>query len=69
MVDIDNIAFVLILGALLIGVLICLRNMALDLIAWLASSYDIGPGELLFALIIGAIIAVLLIWAQKVIYK
>ena len=67
--DIDNVAFVLILGGLFVGVLICLRNMALDLIAWLASSYDIGPGELLFALIIGAIIAVMLVWAQKVIYK
>ena len=67
--DIDNVAFVLVLAFLFVGILICIYSMVVDLLAWLASSYDIGPGELLFALVIGAISAVMLVWAQKVIYK
>ena len=66
--DIDNVAFVLVLAFLFVGILICIYSMVVDLLAWLAGN-GIGIGMLLFALVIGALSAVGLLFFNKEVYK
>ena len=62
--DIDNVAFVLVLAFLFVGILICIYSMVVDLLAWLAGN-GIGIGMIGFALVVGALSAVGLLWFTK----